>query len=275
MFDMFSYEFMQNAFLTGFLVSIASGIIGSLIVVNRMVFLAGGIAHASYGGIGVALFFALPMFLTTTIFSLFVALVLAYLTLQKSDSSDNFIGIIWAVGMAIGIILADMTPGYKSNLSSYLFGSILAVAKDEIYFMFFVDIIIITTVVIFYKIFLAISFDREFAKIKGVSVELFYTIILLLTALNIVISIKAVGLILIIALLTIPTYIAKELSNSLAKMMIFSSLFATIFTFIGLILSYYFDITSGASIILTATFGFVIFFLLRSFDFLSFRKWRL
>ena len=262
MFDMFSYEFMQNAFLTGFLVSIASGVIGSLIVVNRMIFLAGGIAHASYGGIGIALFFALPLFLTTTIFSLFVALILSFLTLQRDDS-DNFIGIIWAVGMTIGIILADMAPGYKSELSSYLFGSILAVAKEEIYFISFIDIIILLTVTIFYKIFLAISFDKEFAKIKGVNVEFFYTLILLLTALSVVISMRAVGLILIIALLTIPTYIAKELSNSLAKMMTLSSLFAIIFTFIGLTLSYHFNIKSGASIILTSAIGFIIYFIIK------------
>lgn len=120
MLEALQYEFIQNALLSGLLVSIASGIIGSLIVVNRMVFLAGGIAHTSYGGIGLALFFGIPIFLGASLFAIAAALLMAFLTLHKRERIDTFIGLIWAVGMAIGIIFVDMTPGYNVDLMSYL-----------------------------------------------------------------------------------------------------------------------------------------------------------
>ena len=126
MLDILAYEFMQNAVLAGLLVSFASGIIGSLIVVNRMVFLAGGIAHTSYGGIGLAIYFGLPIFLGASLFAVAAALLMAFITLNQRKRIDTFIGLIWAVGMAIGIILVDLTPGYNVDLMSYLFGSILA-----------------------------------------------------------------------------------------------------------------------------------------------------
>ena len=129
MLDILGYEFIQNAIIAGLLVSFASGIIGSLIVVNRMVFLAGGIAHTSYGGIGLAVYFGLPIFLGASIFAVLQHYLMAMITLNQRDKIDTFIGLIWAVGMAIGIIFVDLTPGYNVDLMSYLFGSILAVSE--------------------------------------------------------------------------------------------------------------------------------------------------
>lgn len=261
MFDALSYEFIQNAIIAGILVSIAAGIIGSLVVVNRMVFLAGGIAHTSYGGIGLAVYFGLPIFLGASLFSVGAALLIAFITMREKQHTDTFIGLIWAVGMAIGIVLVDLTPGYNVDLMSYLFGSILAVSKEDLYFMVALVVVIISFVTLRYRDILAVSYDSEYAALRGVSVKTFYTLILVLSALTVVIAIKIVGLILVIALLTIPIYIAEKLSNSLSYMMFFASIISSIFTLVGLYFSYNFDITSGASIILVSA-GFLILFLL-------------
>ena len=261
MLDILNYEFIQNAIIAGILVSFASGIIGSLIVVNRMVFLAGGIAHTSYGGIGMAVYFGFPIFLGASLFSVGAALLMAYITLNQRDRIDTFIGLIWAVGMAIGIILIDLTPGYSVDLMSYLFGSILAVSSEDLYFMGGLLALIVFVITFWYREILAVSYDSEYASLRGINVKLFYTIILVLSALTVVISIKVVGLILVIALLTIPIYIAEKLSGSLASMMIISGVLSSIFTLAGLYLSYSYDLTSGASIIMVSAFSLGLFLL--------------
>jgi len=261
MLDILNYEFMQNAILAGLLVSFASGIIGSLIVVNRMVFLAGGIAHTSYGGIGLAVYFGIPIFFGASLFAVAAALLMAKITLNQRDKIDTFIGLIWAVGMAIGIILVDLTPGYNVDLMSYLFGSILAVSSEDIQYMSILLVIIVGIVTLFYREILAVSYDSQYASLRGINVKFFYTLILVLSALTIVIAIKVVGLILVIALLTIPIYIAEKISNSLGVMMIISGILSSSFTLIGLLFSYQFDLTSGASIILVSAVGLMLFLL--------------
>jgi len=259
MLDILHYEFIQNAIIAGLLVSIASGIIGSLIVVNRMVFLAGGMAHTSYGGIGLAVYFGLPIFLGASVFAVGAALLMAIITLNQRDKIDTFIGLIWAVGMAIGIIFVDLTPGYNVDLMSYLFGSILAVSNDDITYMGILLVAIIIIVTLFYREILAVSYDSEYANLRGINVKFFYTLILILSALTVVIAIKVVGLILVIALLTIPIYIAEKVSTSLGTMMFVSGALSSLFTLIGLWFSYQFDLTSGASIILVSAFGLTLF----------------
>jgi len=261
MLDALSYEFIQNAIIAGVLVSIASGIIGTLIVVNRMVFLAGGIAHTSYGGIGLAIYFGMPIFLGASLFAVAAALLIAFIALKQKERTDTFIGLIWAVGMAIGILFVDMTPGYNVDLMSYLFGSILAVSKEDLWFMSALVFIVITFATFWHRDILAVSYDSEYALLRGVSVKLIYTLILVLSALTVVIAIKIVGLILVIALLTIPIYIAEKLSNSLYIMMFLSAIISTVFTLFGLFISYSFDITSGASIILVSALFLSIFLL--------------
>lgn len=169
-----SYGFIQHALLAGLLVSFAAGIIGSLIVVNRMVFLAGGIAHASYGGIGLAVFFGLPVFLGASIFAVLTAILVSVLTLKKRQRLDTFIGLIWAVGMAIGIIFIDFTPGYNVDMMSYLFGSILAVSREDLYYMTGLLGLIVAVVSIWYRDILAVSYDSEYATLRGVNVRLLY-----------------------------------------------------------------------------------------------------
>jgi zinc transport system permease protein len=258
MLDILQFTFIQNALISGILVSIAVGIVGSLIVVNKMTFLAGGIAHSSYGGIGLAIFLGLPILLGTTAFALLCAGLIAFLTIKKRERIDALIGVIWAAGMAIGIILVDMTPGYNVDLMSYLFGSILAVSNTDIWFIFVVDLFILGSVVLFYKELLAVSYDSEFASLRGINVRFFYTLMLVLSALSVVSAISVVGLILVIALLTIPTFISESYFNKLSYIMISSVLLAIVFTVIGLILSYYYDLSSGASIIIVAVLTLLI-----------------
>lgn len=258
MLEVLEFDFMQNAILAGILVSVAAGIIGSLVIVNRITFLAGGIAHSAYGGIGLSIFLGLPILLGASVFAVACAILVAFITLKNKNRIDSIIGIMWATGMAIGIIFVDLTPGYNVDLMSYLFGSIIAVSDEDIYYMTTLVIAIIAIVSIFYKQILATSYDSEFAKLRGVSVKIFYTLILILAALTVVAAIRVVGLILVIALLTIPTYLAEIFSNRLSTMMIISSILASIFTIAGLIISYFYDISSGASIILVSALSLLL-----------------
>jgi zinc transport system permease protein len=262
MIEALSFDFVQHALLAGILVSFTAGIIGSLIVVNRMVFLAGGIAHTSYGGIGLAVYFGLPIFLGASLFAVAAAILIAFLTMKNRHRIDTFIGLIWAVGMAIGVIFVDLTPGYNVDLMSYLFGSILAVNTQDLYFMGALLAVILFVVVFGYRNILAVSYDSEYAALRGVNVKFFYTLILILSALTVVVAIKVVGLILVIAMLTIPVYIAEKLSSSLFSMMFLSGAIATLFTLAGLWFSYTYNLTSGASIILVSAASLGLFLLL-------------
>ena len=259
MLEALSYDFIQNALLAGILVSIAAGIIGSLIVVNRMVFLAGGIAHTAYGGIGIAVYFGLPIFLGASIFAVLAALIIASITLKHRERMDTFIGLMWAVGMAVGVVLIDITPGYQADFMSYLFGSILAVSQADLWFMGGLLALIIFIMTFWYRDILAVSYDSEYANLRGINVPFFYTLILVLSALTVVVAIKVVGLILVIALLTIPVYIAEKLSHSLFSMMLLSGIFSSVFTLFGLWFSYEYDIASGASIILVSATSLFLF----------------
>ena len=263
MIDMLQYDFIQHAILAGILVSITAGIIGSLVVVNRMVFLAGGIAHAAYGGVGIAIYFGLPVLLVTGGFSILVAMLLSAITIKARHRSDSAIGLIWAVGMAFGIILIDITPGYQADLMSYLFGSILAVPGRDLWIMAVLLLLLIGIILRFYRDFLAVSYDPEFATLRGVPVKTIYTLLLILAAITVVMAIQVVGLIMVIALLTIPIYITEKISKTLAQMMFYSAGVSFVFTLLGLWLSYHYDLTSGASIILVAAAGLGLFSLWR------------
>lgn len=258
MLEALQYDFIQNALFAGILVSIAAGVIGSLVVVNKITFLAGGIAHSSYGGIGLAIFLGLPVLFGATIFAVATAVIIATITLQNRHRIDSIIGIMWALGMAIGIIFVDLTPGYNVDLMSYLFGSIIAVSNEDITYLVVLDLLIISLVLFFYKQILAVSYDSEFASLRGINTKFFYTLILILSSLSVVAAIKVVGLILVIALLTIPTYLAEFFAKKLSSMMIISAILATLFTLLGLMISYFYDISSGASIIVVGVISLLL-----------------
>ncbi|OPX35578.1 MAG: hypothetical protein B1H11_08905 [Desulfobacteraceae bacterium 4484_190.1] len=258
MWEALQFEFMRNALVAGVLVSICCGIIGTLVVVNRISFISGGIAHAAYGGIGLAFYTGISPTVGAAFFSVAVAMIMGVITLKNRQRADAVIGALWAIGMALGIILIDLTPGYNVDLMSYLFGSILTVPKSDVWLMFPFDFILIAVIVIFYKEFVAMSYDEEFAFVLGLPVKTLYFVMLGMMALSIVMIIKLVGLILVIALLTIPPSIAENYINSMAGMMALSSLLGIFFTVVGLWLSYNFNFTSGAAIIMVAGTAFFV-----------------
>ena len=258
MLDVLQFEFMRNALLAGLLASISCGVIGTLIVVNRLVFLAGGVAHSAYGGIGLSLYFGWPYMIGATLFSLASAMIMATVTLKSKQRSDTIIGVMWAVGMATGIILIDMTPGYNVELMSYLFGSILSVPQSDLIVMAGLTAMNIALVSYYYKDLLVMSYDEEFAKVRGIPVKALYFMLVGMVAVTVVIVVQVVGLILVIALLTIPPYIAEKYTSSLLQMMIASSILGMVFISAGLWASYVSDLTSGATIILVAGIGFLM-----------------
>ncbi|MGD8367266.1 MAG: metal ABC transporter permease [Desulfobacterales bacterium] len=252
MFEALQFEFMRNALLAGLMASIICGIIGTLVVVNRIVFMAGGIAHAAYGGIGLSFFFGWPYLAGTVGFSFVAAVIMAAVTLRMKHRSDTVIGVIWAAGMAIGIVLLDLTPGYNVDLMSYLFGSILAVPRSDLLQMFIASCFLLFLLLFYYRGFLAMSYDEEFARLRGVPVVFLYFLMIGMVAVSVVITIRVVGLILVIALLTIPPFIAEKYVRSLGAMMVISGALSAVFTYSGLWLSYSANLTSGAAIILVA-----------------------
>ena len=265
MIEALQFEFMRNALMAGLLASVVCGIMGTLVVVNRIVFISGGIAHASYGGIGLALFLGFSPLLGAVGFAIAVALVISLISMENKQRADTVVGVLWAIGMAAGIILVDLTHGYNVELMSYLFGSILAVPRSDLSLMFFLNLVIIGIIGFFSKDFLAMSYDEEYAGLMGVPVRLLYIILLVMIALCVVIIIRVVGLILVIAFFTIAPYIAEKFSPSLKSMMGLSILLNCFFTLIGLWLSYTFNLTSGATIIMVAAALFFISLLIHRF----------
>jgi zinc transport system permease protein len=256
--EVLQYEFMRNALLAGFLVSIACGVIGSLVVVNRIVFISGGIAHASYGGIGLAFFAGLSPYLGAAMVAFISALVMGMVSRGKKHRADTVIGVIWAVGMSAGIVLIDLTPGYNIDLMSYLFGSILMVPMASIWTMSGLNLAVLLLVLLFYKDFLAMSFDEEFARAMGVPVGPLYFLLLVMVAMTVVMTIQVVGLILVIALLTIPSYLAEKFTTSLKNMMLLAVIISIFFTQAGIWLSYYLNLSTGATIVLVAALFFFV-----------------
>jgi zinc transport system permease protein len=252
MIEALQFDFMRNALIAGVLVSIACGIIGTFVVINRIVFISGGIAHAAYGGIGLGYFFSFSPVLGAVIFSVVAALGMGLVQRKTRQRADTIIGVMWAIGMAIGIILIDLAGGYKADLMSYLFGSILAVSSDDLTIMLVLDLIIIVLVVLFYKELLAISFDETFATVANVPVDAIYLTLMVTIALTIVMMMRVVGLIMVIALLTMPAAIGSMFAKDMKKMMVLASILGMLFTTIGLGFSYFLNLTSGATIILVA-----------------------
>ncbi len=246
------FDFMRNALLAGVLVSIACGIIGTFVVVNRIVFISGGIAHTAYGGIGLGYFFGFNPVLGAIAFASVAALAMGWVERKTRQRGDTIIGVMWAIGMAIGIILIDLTEGYKADLESYLFGSILTVPQQDLIIMVLLDLIICAMIGLFYKELLAISFDPVYAITRNVPVDALYLMLVLAIAFTVVMVMRVVGLIMVIALLTIPATISGQWVKEMKQIMALASFLGMTFTTIGLWLSYWLNLTSGATIILVA-----------------------
>ncbi len=263
MLEILQYGFMRNALAAGLLVSIACGIIGTYVVINRIVFLSGGIAHAAYGGIGLGYLLGINPVIGAIVFSVLASLGMGSVHRKTGERSDTIIGVMWAIGMALGIIFLDLSPGYKADLMSYLFGSILAVPNSDLLIMLVLNIIILTLVSMYFRELQAISFDDTFAFVVNIPVDRLYLMLICLIGLTVVMTMRIVGLIMVIALLTMPPAIASLFVKDMKRMMIVSVLLSVLFTFIGLLLSYYLNITSGASIIMVAGVAYLISFIIQ------------
>lgn len=258
MIEVLQLEFMQRALVAGLLVSVACGIIGTYVVVNRFVFISGAIAHAAYGGIGLGYFLGINPVVGAIGFSACAALAMGAVQRKTRERADTIIGMMWSIGMAVGIILVDLAPGYAVDLMSYLFGSILTVPWIDLLIMVVLDGVIVVVVVALYKELLAISFDETYAFTANVRVDFVYLLLFCLVALTVVMLMRVVGLILVIALLTMPAATSGQFTSNLKRMMVMSVFLGVIFTTVGLWLSYVLDLTSGATIILTCAAAFIV-----------------
>jgi zinc transport system permease protein len=270
------FTFMRHALLAGLLVSVACGIVGTFVVIKRMVFISGGIAHAAYGGIGLGYYLKyslLPLLAGGAVgdqrpgswplagailFSLLAAVVMGLIQRRTRQRADTVIGVLWATGMALGVVFVDLSEGYKVDLMSYLFGSILTVEWAELLVILVLDLVILALVALFYKELLAVSFDETFATVENVPVDAIYIGLLCLIALTVVMMMRVVGLIMVIAMLTMPAAIAGHFVSDLKRMMVVSVLLAIVLTVIGLWLSYAWNLTSGASIILVSGVAYLV-----------------
>jgi zinc transport system permease protein len=261
--EFLQYEFMRNAILAGILASVVCGIVGPFVVVNRIVFISGGISHAAFGGIGLGYLLKINPIWGAVFFSLASALSIGGISRWTNLRQDTAIGILWAIGMALGVIFISLSPGYTPDLFSYLFGNILTVPFSDILLMLSLCSIVILVVSLLYKDFLAFSFDEEFAMVVGVPVGGLYLLLLCLIALTVVVLIRIVGIILVIALLTIPAAISARFTHHLKKMIMLSILLGIVFTFCGLWLSAQLNLASGATIILVSGLSFLVSLLLK------------
>lgn len=249
MIDFFSYGFINNALITAFIGSVSCGLIGTYIVSRRLVFITGGITHASFGGLGIGYFLGLPPLLGAGIFGTIAGALVEYLSARNKIRIDSAIAMAWSFGMAVGIIFIFLTPGYAPNLMSYLFGSILTVSQIDILIMLVLLVIIVSVFVLFFRSIQFIAFDAEYARSQGVRVELLNFLMIILVTLTAVLYIRVAGIILVLSLLTVPQNLALHLTKNYKKILFLSILFGFIGTVAGLIAAWFLDIPSGAAII--------------------------
>lgn len=252
------YEFLQNALIASILSGIICGIIGVIISQKKMLMLGGGIAHTAYGGVGLGYLLGFEPILGAGIFAIVSSLILGGIKRKNSVYTDITISLLWALGMASGVFFTSLMPGYPPDINSYLFGNILSVTKNDLYLMAILTLITVLAIVIFYCDWKAYLFDGEFAKIIGIKTKVLENLLLILTSLCIITLIRAVGIILIIALLSAPAAVAFLFSKKLKNQMLIACAFCILFCIVGLLLSYNFGMPSGASIVFVAVITFFI-----------------
>ena len=248
--DILSGGFIQYAVIIGIIASLLSGVIGTFVVIKKISYISGGIAHSVLGGIGIAYFFNVQPIIGAFAAAILAALFIGIIALKYNQYEDTMISALWAVGMAIGIIFMHKTPGYNTDLITYLFGNILMVTSQDIYISLILLVIVSAIVFLFYRQFLFISFDEEFAWIRGINVGFIYILLLILISITVVVLVRIVGLILVIALLSLPGAIASFFSKKAFNMMIISVILGIIFTISGIFISYQSNLPTGPTIIL-------------------------
>ncbi|CAH2214753.1 metal ABC transporter permease [Tepidibacter aestuarii] len=255
---LFSYNFIKNAFMAAILSSVVCGIIGTIIVEKKLVSMSGGIAHVSFGGIGLGYLLGIEPIIGGLMFSVLASLGISTINRKTNTNSDVLIGMFWSVGMALGILFISLTPGYPPDMTSYLFGDILTVSSVYIKIMIILSVIIIISIFSIFNYWKAYLFDEEFIKVLGINTLFLESFLFILIALSIVVLIKVVGIILSMALLTIPPAIAKLFTYDIKNIMILSTLLGIVFNVLGLTISYQYNIPSGATIILLSVSGYFV-----------------
>lgn len=262
--ELLNYQYFTNALLAALFSSLSCGIVGAWVVSKRLVFISGGITHASFGGIGIAYFLGWNPIGGAAVFAVLSGLAVEKFSDRKKLSNDSMIAILWSLGMAVGIIFIYLTPGYAPNLMTYLFGSILTVNSQDLFFLALLSGLIILFFASFFRKILYISFDEEYARSQKINIPLINYTLMILVSLSIVFNIKVVGIILLISLLTLPQNTALLFTRNFKKMVVLSVLFAKVGSLAGLLISWYMDIPSGASIIVTLTIIYLIIRILKS-----------
>ena len=264
-----NFPFLRNALAAGLLSSLLFGILGSVVTVRRIGSLAGAVSHAVLGGIGLALYISaffipgFPPIAGAFVFALLSALVIGLVSLKSKQREDTVINAIWVIGMSLGIIFMAKTPGY-ADPSTWLFGNILLISNSDIILLAILDVIVLVLAKCFYAQIEASSFDEEFARTRGVPVEKVFLILLGLTAVAIVLLQTFVGIVMVIAMLTLPSGCAGVFSRSLASMMIASCLFSALFSMCGVLTGWLFDLPIGAMTVIIAGIVFLGFSVFRA-----------
>lgn len=254
--DMLRYDFLQRSLIAGLLASVSLGVVGTFVVVRRISYIAGGIAHSILGGMGAAVYLKArfgwnwldPMH-GAVVSALLAAIIIGLVSLKSRQREDSIIGAVWAIGMALGVLFMKATPGFGVDLTSYLFGSILLVSPGDITLISLLNLVVVGLTIAFYNSFLAVCFDEEFARLRGVRVERCYLLLLCLTALTVVVLVKVVGVVLVIALLTLPVAISSAFARTLWQTMLLGIVVSALFTTTGLAVSYAPKLPAGATII--------------------------
>lgn len=256
--DLLQYTFFQHALLGSLLASIACGIIGTYVVTRRLVFISGGITHASLGGVGFALYSGLSPLWCTLVFSLGSAMGIQWLSARNDVREDSAIAVFWTFGMALGILFSFLTPGYASDLTTYLFGNILTITRADLILLAVVTGLLLVFFTLFLRSIVAIAFDPGFARSQGLPVAVFEYVLMAFVAVTVVATLRIIGIVLAISLLTIPQMTANLFTNRFKSMIGFSILFALLGCAGGLWVSFLMNVPSGASIIFFSVIIYVL-----------------
>ncbi|MDR2955760.1 MAG: metal ABC transporter permease, partial [Prevotella sp.] len=256
--ELLSYSFFQNALLGSLFASIACGIIGSYIVIRRLVFISGGITHASMGGLGIGFYFGWNPIFSAMIFSILSALGIEWLSSRQGVREDSAIASFWSLGMAIGIIFIYLKPGFAPNLSDYLFGNILTITQSDILYLAILSLLLIIVFVLFERQILFAAFDPDFAKTRNLPVTFIKYAMMAAIAITIVLSIRLVGIVLLMSILTVPQMTANLFTSNFVKMILLSIIIGFFGCVVGLFLSATLDVPSGVFIIFTQLIVFLI-----------------
>lgn len=264
-YDLIEFGFLRTALIACLLASVSGGIVGSCVVARRISYVAGGISHCVLGGMGAARYAQVALgwqwstpALGALVAALVAALVIAVLTTRGGQREDTVIGAVWSVGMATGILFISRTPGYNEDLMAMLLGNVLYLGPGDLIMIGFLDLVVVIVAVLFYHQLLAVCFDEEFARVRGINVERQFCLLLVIVAVTVVLMVYVVGIVMAIALLTLPAAVAGRFARTLGRMMIFAVILCACFTTGGLALSYQFDLPAGATIVLVAGAAYLL-----------------